>query len=112
MSTLPDFVPRSETNSLAVKQVGKWAVYISNGLDVITPEEIAIWDYVHREIRLLYALNSDLIMGDLIESGLFFFETESEMDRFFQIFSSPLTDSSAIYACTYNPSGECLDENT
>ena len=52
------------------------------------------------------------IMSDIIQGGLFFFETEGESLKFYNIFTQELTDSSAIYAAYYEPSGHCSDENT
>ena len=43
---------------------------------------------------------------------LFFFDTEKECYDFYRIFEQELTDSSAIYACTFGPDGQCETENT
>lgn len=48
----------------------------------------------------------------MVGGGLFFFDTEEKQYAFYRIFEQPLTDSSAIYACTYNASGVCKTENT
>ena len=109
----------SELNSLAVKQLNientTFAVYISNGLSYDGTGE-KIWDFVIAEISKLYSERSieyvNNIFSNLTNGGLFCFETRSEMEKFYAIFEQPLTDSSPIYACTYNNLGECLTENT
>lgn len=106
-----NFAGWTDINKLAVKQVGRWAVYVSNGLELATPKENAIWEFVLAEIKKLYPDDVNMLCN-LVQSGLFFFDTEAEMEAFYSIFDAPLTDSSAIFACTYEPSGECLTENT
>lgn len=108
------FVNWSASNSLAVKQVAKWAVYIGNGLEMKTANDSAIWDFVEQQIRVLY-IDEDACLDclcNIIDGGLFFFNTKEDMNTFYAIFTAPLTDSSAIYACTYSPDGQCLTENT
>lgn len=106
-----DYAGWQGANSLAVKQAGRWAVCVSNGLDLEFEKDLVVWTFVLAEATKLLPPNDDL-PGNLWVGGLFFFDTEAEMDAFYEIFAAPLTDSSAIYACTYNPSGECLAENT
>lgn len=105
----------NEINGLAVKQIGKPAVYVSNGLKYDSPEEDQIWEFVREEMKSIYGDGTDefrAVLSGLINGGLFFFDTEEEQYRFYRVFEQPLTDSSAIYACTYNSDGECETENT
>ena len=105
----------SEINSLAVKQIGKPAVYVSNVLEYDTPKDDEIWKFVMAEIKSICGDETDefyTVIASLVCGGLFFFDSEEEQDRFYKIFEQPLTDSSAIYACTYNSLGECERENT
>lgn len=105
----------AEINSLAVKQMGKPAVYVGNGLEYDSPKDDEIWKFVMAEVKSICGGETDefyTVMASLVNGGLFFFDSEEEQDRFYQIFEQPLTDSSAIYACTYNSLGECLTENT
>ena len=104
-----------EINSLAVKSVGKHAVYVSNGLEYEDTKDDEIWTFVCNEMKSIYGKDTsdfNSIMSNLISGGLFFFNTEEEQRRFYRVFEQPLTDSSAIYACTYGPNGECCTENT
>lgn len=104
-----------ETISLAVKQMGKPAVYVSNGLEYGTLKDDEIWKFVMAEVKSICGGETDefyTAMSKLVYSGLFFFESEEEQYRFYKIFEQPLTDSSAIYACTYNSDGKCETENT
>lgn len=104
----------TEVHSLAVKQVGKPAVYVSNGLEM-TPEDDKIWEFVLTEMKSIYGDNTDeyySIMAGLVSGGLFFFDTKDEQYRFYRVFEQPLTDSSAIYSCTYSADGACQTENT
>lgn len=105
----------SETITAAVKQVGKFAVYVNNGLEFDSPEDEAIWQFVKNGIKDIFGDETEeyfKVMQNLGSSALFFFDTEQEQERFYCIFEKELTDSSAIYACTYNKNGECQTENT
>lgn len=105
----------SETMNAAVKQVGKPAVYVNNGLEFDDPKDKAIWQFVRNEIKDIFGDETDeyfKVMGNLGNSALFFFDSEQEQERFYSIFEKELTYSSAIYACTYDKNGECQTENT
>lgn len=108
-----NYVDWTEILKLAVKEKGMCGVYISNNLN-FDEHDIHIWEFVQGELKKLYEEPKTYIMciGDLIHGGLFFFDTEIERDTFYAIFQAPLTDSSAIYACTYDASGDCITENT
>ena len=98
---------------LAAKQKGKWAVYIGNGLEFLTDKDTEIWNFVMDELIKLYGDDTfHRQIGNILHGGMFFFDSKAECYEFYRIFEQPLTDSSAIYACTYNPSGECETENT
>lgn len=108
---------------LATKQIGKPSVYISNGLEFITPKDESIWRFVQDEVQKLHGIeyNGDVsvltvdyrnTMSNILQGGLFFFETEEEQYKFYKIFEQELTDSSAIYACTFDRNGKCKTENT
>ena len=102
------YVDWTEINSLAVAQKGQWAVYIANHLNN-DDKDIHVWKYVCNKLQ------GKLEVGDLfaiIHGGLFFFESEKEMNQFFEIFCQPPVESSAIYACSYDPNGIPLSENT
>lgn len=112
---MTNFVQHSDIYKLAVKQVGKPAVLVSNGLEMNNELDDRIWSFVKESMQQIYGNDpnklNDVMFG-LIVGGLFFFETELEQDEFYHVFEQPLTDSSSIYACTYNKNGECLTENT
>jgi hypothetical protein len=112
----PAFAGWTRINELAVKATNRWACYVSNGLDMNNPRDTEIWNFIVEQIKSLCPKDSDIAfsntMSNLADSGLFFFDTEAELDAFYNIFSQPLTDSSAFYACTYNPKGQCMTENT
>lgn len=96
-----------DTNSLAVKQSGKWVCLVSNNLDISEDGAVATW------VFLVHWFDSDWdILDNLLQGGLFFFNTEEECYDFYKVFEQPLIDSSAIYACTFNPNGLCETENT
>lgn len=107
-----NYLDWSKINSLAVKQAGKCAVYISNGLECDESDK-HIWDFVMDEFNKLYDRNDAFFyICNTLHGGLFLFDTEEEQERFYKIFEQELTDSSAIYACTYDKYGNCLTENT
>lgn len=102
----PEFCAWNEILKLAVKQKGKWACYVSGA-----SEDESLNDFAAKRISELYPKGIET--GVLVfDGGLFFFDTEAEMDAFYAIFSSIELDSSDIYACTYSPDGKCLTENT
>jgi hypothetical protein len=96
--------------SLAVRQEGRLAVYVNCGLDY-SPETVtvdeAIYEFISTEFVKLYP-EQYYSMHDC----LYFFDTEDEQMKFYNIFTQPLTDSSAVYAATYDESGNCQTENT
>lgn len=102
----------NDINSLAVKQIGKYCCYVSNNLNY-DDEDIHILDFITSEIKKL-DLNDEQIQYLLsnLGDGLFSFNSEEEMEKFYSIFTQELTDSSAVYACTYDKDGQCLTENT
>ncbi len=104
-----------EIVGLAVAQKGKPAVYVSNGLEYNKPEDDEIWKFVLEKCKNMFGEETDdyyAVMTHMIGGGLFFFDTEEQQYDFYRIFEQPLTDSSAIYACTYNAAGVCQTENT
>ena len=101
-----------EVIKLAVKQIGKRAVYVSNDLSYDSPQDDKIWQFVIDEIKAKFPDNAYNLLSGVTNSGLFFFDTEEEQYKFYDIFEQPLTDSSAIYASTYDADGECETENT
>lgn len=103
-----------EIISLAVKQIGKPAVYVSNGLVYNNPTDVEIWKFVQSEVKAMYGETKEFynVMAVLGNGSTFFFDSEEEQYRFYRIFEQPLTDSSAVYACTYNADGVCERENT
>lgn len=105
----------NEINSLAVKQMGKPAVYVSNNLEYDTPKDEEIWVFICEQCKSLWEDKTPEYhnaMMSLVSGGLFFFDTEEEQHQFYKIFTQPLTDSSAVYACTYRADGVCWNENT
>lgn len=110
-----DFLQHSDIYKLAVKQVGKPAVFVSNGLEMKDELDDRIWSFVKESMQKIYGNDPDklekIIFG-LVVGGLFFFETKEEQYKFYNVFCEPLTDSSSIYACTYYQNGECMTENT
>jgi hypothetical protein len=107
--------------SLAVKQAGKWAVYVRNRLDN-TPEDNKVWDDIRKAFEDMYGSSRtkennfssdvDQAMLSMLLNGLVLFDTEDEMWKFYSVFERTLVDSSAVYACAFSPDGECLTENT
>jgi len=101
-----DFVQWHQINELAVRQMGKPAVYVSNGLEYVTDKEKAIWEHILTKVN-----NRDHTV-DLIYGGIFFFDTMDEAQAFYGIFNEYPVESSPVYACLYSPGGVCLTENT
>lgn len=108
---------------LATKAMGKPSVYVNNGLEFNSPEDDEIWFFIQKELASLYGVDAKTctykecpkffdMRSNLIQGGLFFFENEKEQYKFYKIFEQPLTDSSAVYACTFSDDGEPETENT
>ena len=51
-------------------------------------------------------------MGGLVNSGVFFFDSEEAARKFYSIFEQKLTESSAIYANLISPIDGIITENT
>lgn len=105
----------TDTIELAVQQVGKPAVHVSNGLSYDTPDDDEIWKFVQKKMKAIYGNKTKEfynVMNSLVFGGLFFFETEEEQQRFYTVFERRLTRSSAIYACTVSRDGKIETENT
>lgn len=101
--------------ALAVKQIGKPAVYVNNGLEHKDEKDDEIWDFIITSVGELYGKDTQRfynVMGTLTAGGLFFFDNEEEQYEFYRIFEQPLTDSSAVYATTYGADGQGQTENT
>lgn len=100
------------TNSLAVAQKGKPAVYINNGLD-FEGSHCFIWQTVMESLKS--KMDKDEFYNsipDLIHGGLFFFDTMGEAREFFNIFNQNVVYASPIYAQLYDSTGMGLTENT
>lgn len=108
----PEYVDWNSTNSLAVAQKGKSAVYIHNGL-LFDDIDSHIWEYVMESLKSKIDedefLNS---LSSLIHGGLFFFDTMEEAQEFFNIFNQNVVYASPIYAQLYDSNGMGLTENT
>ncbi len=106
-----------DVTSLAVKAVGKRAVYIENHTDWDKEEErgieIFLFNLVEntykdpKEVKLKHELRLLVSFG-----GLVFFNTKEDQYRFYNLFEKGAIDSSYIYACTFDETGKCLTENT
>jgi hypothetical protein len=105
-----------DINSLAVKQMGKRAVYVHCG-DPAT-DEVAVstaWHSVVNSMKSMCKYGTDdffNVCAILSNTSLFFFDTKEEQDTFYSAFEHPSVESSAIYACTYDENGVGLTENT
>jgi len=93
-------------NSLAVKQIGKWSVYINNGAD-----DERVWEIVREDVTKRYPAYLE-ILSYLVNGGMFSFNTEQDAWEFYKIFIQHGVESSALYATIYDASGECISENT
>lgn len=103
----------NKIHELAVKQVGKPAVYVSFGLDLESPEGDAIWKFVTAYLKNMYDSQTRWNLEvAILNSELIFFENEEEQYRFYKIFEQPLTDSSPLYAIAYSKDGVTETENT
>lgn len=115
MNKMVKILDWSGINCAAVAHIGKPAVYIANHLSFNTTLEDVIWQFVVKSIKEIYGdgnIECFDVMAAVLRGGLIFFDTEEEQHRFYRIFEQPLTDSSAIYACTYDAYGNCMTENT
>jgi hypothetical protein len=108
-----EFANWNEQHKLATIQKGKFSVYISNGLDF--ESDAVIWKFITDSLIKLYGERTKDyydVVGNLVEGGLFFFDTEEQAWEFYGIFEQELTDSSNVYACIYSPVYGCMTENT
>lgn len=101
--------------SLAVGAVGKPAVYISNGNNLIEQQDIAAWYWLMAAIEQKYGKNTDIscdLKTAVIFSDIVFFDTKEEMYEFYSLFEHHIIDSGPIYACSFDKDGRLLTENT
>jgi hypothetical protein len=111
------FVNWSKTNELAVKQVGQWAVYVSNNIDYDDEKDCKTWKFVIDYLKSTRTEAEYLnYISSIMDGGLFFFETKELAWEFYSMFAQSITDSSGLYASVYSPTGvvltEILDENS
>lgn len=102
-------------NDLATKQVGKYSVYISNGLVFDSDEDDIVWNFLLIELTKMFGDKTPEFfdyVGNIIHGGLFFFDTEVKATEFYKIFDQELTQSSSIYATLNCPIHGCMTENT
>ncbi len=99
------YFDNGKLREIAIKQVDKPAVYISNHLTMI--KDADIWSHLINKFKG----DSELLLN-LMHSGVFFFETEDDALQFFNIFNEPPVYSSAVYAVLYDKFGIPVDENT
>lgn len=107
-----DYADWDDTNSLAVAQKGKPAVYIHNGL-LFDDMDKHIWESVMESLKP--KMDKDEFcnsLSDLIHGGLFFFDTTEEAEEFFNVFNQNVVYASPIYAQLYDSTGMVLTENT
>jgi hypothetical protein len=101
----------SNTNELAVQQIGKFAVYVS----ISDCRDTKIWDTLTQEVKKLFP-ESDAearnCLSCLIDGGLFFFDTELEAREFYSKFYSSLRDLSRIFVVLYNSTGKTISDDT
>ena len=105
---------QDEIRGLAVKQVGKPAVWVDVRLDLDSPEDEKIWEFIESEVKAIYGETDkfhDIIIA-MCTHKMIFFDTKEEQYRFYYIFEQPLINSSVVYACAYNSDGQCETENT
>lgn len=102
------FCNRSDILSLATKQQSQYAVYIECHLE-FDDSDTHILDFVRSEVE---KLQLDLVMSDILDGGLFFFDNEYEAREFYSIFEQQSAHSSDLYAALYSDDGQCLTENT
>lgn len=101
-----------EILSLAVGRVGKFAVYVSNGLGFVESDR-TVWDFVVKEVfQMFHETEAREYLSSINQGGVLFFDNEEKARKFYKIFEQELTDSSPLYACLYNSYGQCLTENT
>ena len=105
----------NEVHKLAVAHVGKPAVYVSSSGSDNSELENKVFDDIRTSLNTLYGEGSDTVrdyMCSIIQGCLIFFDNEDDQYKFYRIFETEITDSSFVYACTYDKTGQCLTENT
>lgn len=107
-----EYADWNSINSLAVAQKGKPAVYINNCL-TFDHNDSHIWDSVIESLKSKTDETELLnLLSDLVNGGLFFFDTMKEAQEFFIVFNQNIVYASPIYAQLYDATGTGLTENT
>ena len=116
MTKVAAFIDWNEVNSLATKSAGKFSVFIAGGLWMMDePKEKEILNAIHNGLANLYGVETpetNNVKFNLMNSGLYLFESDVEAWNFYEIFSKKPVYASVVYASIYSPTEGCLDENT
>jgi hypothetical protein len=106
-----------EVASLAVKAVGKPAVYVANHVDWDEEEDSGVEIFLLNLVDSTYNDPEEVKLRNELRllvstGGLVFFDTKEEQYRFYKLFEEGVVESSCVYACTVDETGKCLTENT
>ncbi len=104
------YTDKNEIIEMAVKYKQKWAVYVSNQLQYDASDE-HIWQMIVKRCATHKEITQEDIIS-IMQGGLFFFDTQEEMETFFNIFDKAPVYSSALFAMSYDNQGNSLSENT
>lgn len=106
------FADKADSTILAIKQMGKPAVYVANHLDYEDDGFDIILDAIFQGVSKLYPDKIYLITESIQSGGIFFFDSGEQTKEFFEIFNTDPVYASPIYATLHEASGNCIDENT
>lgn len=102
----------NDINELAVKQSGKYAVYISNTLDMGYAEDVKVHERVLDNLKCLCTDNTKEYydyVGWVIAGGLALFETREQAEKVFEALTYEVQDGTGFYVAMYNPDGFVTD---
>ena len=95
----------NETLKLAVKQKSLWAVYFVGVSSDEKVESLELEDidntckFISTRVLAIYPGDYNATVA-VITGGLFFFDSEAEMDAFYDIFASSEVELAGLYACS------------
>ena len=116
MTKIATFIDWNGVNALATRSAGKFSVFVSGGLEVLSdPKQDKVYEAISTGLDKLYGVeifenyNAKL---NLMNDGLYFFESEVGAWSFYKIFNEKPVYASGVYAAIYSHINGFIDENT
>lgn len=109
-SVYHNYTDWNEVNAINENYKQQWSVYLSNKLQYNDYDE-HIWHTVLQRCNAHKSLIAPKDIMFIRQGGVFFFETQKEMEQFFNIFNEPPVYNSDIFVAAYDTKGYVISQN-